>query len=34
MAQDVRDAFYKTEDRTGDVLERSIIRWATTHPLG
>jgi len=34
MASDVKEAFFKTEERTGDVLEQAVIRWARAKPLG
>jgi hypothetical protein len=34
MREDAKMAFFKTEQRTGDILEQAVLSWAKEHPLG
>ncbi len=34
MKEDAKRAFFKTEERTGDVLEQAVLSWVKAHPLG
>lgn len=33
MREDARRAFFRTEERTDDVLERAVLSWVKAHPL-
>jgi hypothetical protein len=33
MKEDAKRAFFKTEERTGDILEQAVLLWVKAHPL-
>jgi hypothetical protein len=33
MESDARQAFFKSEERTADVLEQAILKWVKAHPF-
>jgi hypothetical protein len=33
MKEDAKRAFFKTEERTTDVLEKAVLSWVQAHPL-
>jgi hypothetical protein len=34
MKEDAKRAFFKTEERTDDILEQAVLSWVKAHPLG
>ena len=34
MKEDARKAFFKTEERTEDILEQAVLSWVKSHLLG